>query len=803
MLFGMGTRGLKIVRHRGRYYVYWNQFDSYPEGLGKDLVSEIPKSRDAFETWLANQRAKYDSENADLEEYLTVIRIDDSAAAAEEQKDEDLEQERQSVRQVSSGRKAPRLGSWSSKERLYDLPRFSTQSNDLYVEWVYTIDLDHQTFSVDNKVHFKLASMPMFDWIPALGLDDQGERCLDLDHTPPYAIGSISRPVQAASPDVEELYQKLNAKIVKPKGLAGFIPSQRHGPLLCNSLFRDYRENEIGNLEQLLGSWDVEDFVFREHAHILLCFASLSHNVELTHPGNTIRQNRDGYINLVEESGDEDPSEFVAVPGTGCHLAENPPGACPESTTYWFTGALIRLVPSLRTISEMEQHVVSFHQYCKMQYPARSINGALVSIASVVLLKIYPDGKMEHTKSLPLVTIANDYTVNKGVDSAPIPADIPDGSKLEEVAPGWEEAKDTSDGEKKRGEGTEVKMINWFNKLMFGGPEPDLKALSQEWKEMHKKGGVTSESEFEDKDGVPDMDGPSSSGAGATVDQTEEVKSKETIDSVTAEGTNVKTETEPQEATEKDADKHRTVESETPASTEPSSDKDTAKPLAGLPPHSSLQYTAEGFVMTHYNEDGSVVDSQSYRETVRGGVSVVEKIKEQVEDGEGSVDVDFGFMALAQFLDATAREKLTPSSASKATLIPIEALSLIIHSLDDMESYRACLAVSRVFRDVCLENFRLDKDSFFLSNGQSRSESAVKDNAISQFAMVDRVDKSVRQLSLGRVKSSRGYFDEPKKPKLAALLGNERDRRVLITIDLVFKPVQPEDGNDGDTEDED
>ena len=46
--------------------------------------------------------------------------------------------------------------------------------------------------------------------------------------------------------------------------------------------------------------------------------------------------------------------------------------------------------------------------------------------------------------------------------------------------------------------------------------------------------------------------------------------------------------------------------------------------------------------MTRYNEDGSVVDSQSYRETLRGGVPVVEKIKEQVEDQEGTASTGSG-----------------------------------------------------------------------------------------------------------------------------------------------------------------
>ncbi len=38
----MGTRGLEIVRFRGRYYIRWHQYDSYFERLGAKIVASIP-----------------------------------------------------------------------------------------------------------------------------------------------------------------------------------------------------------------------------------------------------------------------------------------------------------------------------------------------------------------------------------------------------------------------------------------------------------------------------------------------------------------------------------------------------------------------------------------------------------------------------------------------------------------------------------------------------------------------------------------------------------------------------------------
>lgn len=44
----MGTRGLVFIRCHGRYFVYWNQFDSYPEGLGEAIVHQIPENDEKY-----------------------------------------------------------------------------------------------------------------------------------------------------------------------------------------------------------------------------------------------------------------------------------------------------------------------------------------------------------------------------------------------------------------------------------------------------------------------------------------------------------------------------------------------------------------------------------------------------------------------------------------------------------------------------------------------------------------------------------------------------------------------------------
>ena len=44
----MGTRGHLFVRCRGRWFIYYNQFDSYLEGLGDAIVKRIPTDPEEY-----------------------------------------------------------------------------------------------------------------------------------------------------------------------------------------------------------------------------------------------------------------------------------------------------------------------------------------------------------------------------------------------------------------------------------------------------------------------------------------------------------------------------------------------------------------------------------------------------------------------------------------------------------------------------------------------------------------------------------------------------------------------------------
>ena len=58
----METRGLRIVRFCGRYFVYYNQHNSDLRGLGNALVSDIPANLEQYKRLYSEWLALFTSE---------------------------------------------------------------------------------------------------------------------------------------------------------------------------------------------------------------------------------------------------------------------------------------------------------------------------------------------------------------------------------------------------------------------------------------------------------------------------------------------------------------------------------------------------------------------------------------------------------------------------------------------------------------------------------------------------------------------------------------------------------------------
>lgn len=390
----MGTRGYRVIRFRNRYYRFYNNWDSYPEGLGRNLVNEIPQDPAAYQEWLAQQRAQALQWHNDLERFLC---RDDANANALDATVADTEEELQQPWGVATD----------------SLPDFKPALNDLYIEWVYTIDLDNEVFTIDNGAHVQLAWVSKVEWIPALALGYYGDKILLPEGIQEEALADIVVKLPEPSASVLESYEKLGVTMVQAKALDGFPPSHRHGPLFSSRIFYFFREIYEPILAAVLLSWRAEDLIFRDIAYAVLSLASADLYPSVV-SGLHVGQNRGSPFAVLKPEGQgSEQDELISDLGVGSHSKNELHGSSPNSEMYWFGNVLVHLVVQLIDWPQiLNAAIVSVVEYCQKERPNQRVDAILVSIEHVVLMTLGSDGRVQRTEPLPLFDIQMHTSMN-------------------------------------------------------------------------------------------------------------------------------------------------------------------------------------------------------------------------------------------------------------------------------------------------------------------------------------------------------------------------------------------------------
>ena len=380
----MGTRGYRVFRFRGRYYRFYNNYDSYPEGLGSELVKSIPADPEAYQQWLAEHRKIALEWHEALERYLCLKPENDQEDAGEHP--------------------------WGVATDA--LPNFSPAFNDLLIEWVYTIDLDNEVFTIDNGAHLHLNKIHGFEWIEALAHGRRGDRVLLPGNIPTESIADLVVKLPPPSASILELHTRLDVRIVEAKGLNASPLLQRHGPLLRAKIFRLFQVVQEPTFSAILLGWNPEEFPFRENAYAILCLASASLDFSLV-PQNQISSKRTIGYSQLETTNTQEENEFLAQMGVGRHLEGVFPGLSPDSTMYWFDGVLVHLVAQLIDRPELvSAAVANVVEHCRNHRPDQCVSAILMSVEHIILMKVYPNGRVDHTDLLVLFDIDTHTSMN-------------------------------------------------------------------------------------------------------------------------------------------------------------------------------------------------------------------------------------------------------------------------------------------------------------------------------------------------------------------------------------------------------
>lgn len=143
----MGTRGNYIFRRNGKYYVFYNHFDSYFSGLGNKIVAEI-------RNWTA---ADFDLAVALLDAFPADMKATDEG--------------RNEFKSLLMTLKNPK------EFCLDDVSETSNKGFDS--QYTYTLDFDRNLFVVEwcdykvgwMKQNYRLTAIPE-DWISLTGRED-------------------------------------------------------------------------------------------------------------------------------------------------------------------------------------------------------------------------------------------------------------------------------------------------------------------------------------------------------------------------------------------------------------------------------------------------------------------------------------------------------------------------------------------------------------------------------------------------------------------------------------------------------
>lgn len=188
----MGTRGLYVFVYNGKHYVFYNNQDSYPEGLGYILITMIKTEN--YKEWGNILHDKIDNKNYKIRKITY----------NEYKNKEIVELNKEEIQELNMNDDEWELSLFNSKDSIrylkwdfYDLIKYNdalkilinkicptietsvySQTfknlqdenilNDYNVSWTYIIDIDNNKFKIrDNKkeiITFNLENVP-YDWM--------------------------------------------------------------------------------------------------------------------------------------------------------------------------------------------------------------------------------------------------------------------------------------------------------------------------------------------------------------------------------------------------------------------------------------------------------------------------------------------------------------------------------------------------------------------------------------------------------------------------------------------------------------
>ena len=186
-----------------------------------------------------------------------------------------------------------------------------------------------------------------------------------------------------------------------PKDIKDIPWRQRHGPILRAIIFHFWSCANEKSLAATFLHLGTQDLPFREMAYAVLCLVAGGRHVNLL-PSRNVSSN--GAFSFVHEGPKYNAdSEFVSILASGAHLQDFSPGTSPEGTIYWLDNVLVVLTAQLYRPGAADEGISRIVLYCQKHRSTQYVDAVLISVEHVILVHVAPDGKVQHTATMPLL----------------------------------------------------------------------------------------------------------------------------------------------------------------------------------------------------------------------------------------------------------------------------------------------------------------------------------------------------------------------------------------------------------------
>ncbi|KAL8850384.1 MAG: hypothetical protein Q9221_004704 [Calogaya cf. arnoldii] len=373
----------RMVKFRGRYWVFHHKvYGHLLKRVGGTLVSSIPSGPEEYREWLKATREFYSNWDTLLQTTFLCIQPNQVNNIEHDNTLSDT------LDEAFNGR--------MEREFPTHRPGQHNYQNNIF----YSFDLDLEVFSIDKQAHYRLGNIPRDDqWIKALFVDDNRRRFVHPHLAPEESLGSLAIDNRQFTAEHTKLWESLKKQELTPK-------SSNVLAKLRSRLFDIFEDNERHDLATTVLSWSAEDLALREYAFCILCMAAGGEHLTFVDQ-RRIAEQQYFHSNLwaAVVCGDDPKGERELLSGlaTGFHVKDQPQGSAPQTSKYWFEGALVCLVPRLDQPYVATRAIANAVRYAKDEFGRTSFDAVLISIVDVVLLRCHLDGSIQYSPIMSLL----------------------------------------------------------------------------------------------------------------------------------------------------------------------------------------------------------------------------------------------------------------------------------------------------------------------------------------------------------------------------------------------------------------